>query len=63
MAKYKITRVYVVEAGGPLAARDELRIAEEQRHLLKYLEYESLKGVEEPKKGWVKTLREQVAGK
>jgi hypothetical protein len=58
MARYKVTKVYVIEA----ASKDEA-FAVLRRGGSEQLEYISIQEVSEPKKGWTGELKGQLIGK
>ncbi len=59
MPKYKITRVYIVEAQSKPAAKEQVKSGQAEE----YLVYEAATEVTEPKKGWLGEVRKQLTGK
>lgn len=57
--KYKVTKIFVVEATDKQQALGQLK---NEQDALKYLEYVSIKE-QEASEGWTKALKDQLTGK
>lgn len=57
--KYKVTKIFVVEATDKQQA---LSLLKNEQDALKYLEYVSIKE-QEVSEGWTKALKDQLTGK
>jgi hypothetical protein len=63
MPRYKITKVYVVEAAGKIEARVAFTTAVTNNNEDEYLEYLSIQEIYDSKhSGWATSLKEQLVG-
>ncbi len=63
MPKYKITKVYVVEAAGKVEARNAFGQAKANNREDEYLEYLSIQELYDTKStGWTRSFKDQLIG-